>query len=81
LVVVDEAGYRQAQLYASARLVDNPGDYFSLLEKAIGRSTNTNDMIPYMEIKNAGGPVVIELTPKHNIAFRPGEGLSEQTFS
>lgn len=78
-VVVDEIDYHQVQLYAEATIVDNPGDYIPLIKKAIeAHSENTNEMIPYNDIKNEGNnPVVIQLMPKNSKRFRSGEGLTE----
>lgn len=82
-VIADNTKYNQIQLYATARIVDNPGDYIPLLEKAIeAHSVKTNEMIPYMNIKNEGNtPVVLELTPKNSKVFEPSTGLTVQKHS
>ncbi len=82
-VVVDDATYRQAQMYATAKFVNNPGDYFPLLEQAIASyKLKTHELIPYMNIKTEGiAPVVIELTIHTNKHFSSGEGLVEQKLT
>lgn len=82
LVVADDIEYRQAQLYATARIIDNPEMYMPLLDKVIDEhSKKTDSLIPYMDINNEGGPIMIELTPLKNVHFSSGSGLSEQQFS
>lgn len=83
LVVSNTVDYQQAQLYATAKIVEKPQDYLPLIEDAIAEySKKTNDFIPYMHITTEGlAPVVIELTPKRNKSYRPSEGLVEQDLS
>lgn len=79
-VTANEIAYQQVQLYADAKIVNNPADYLPLLESTIRKySLQTNYTIPYDEIKNEGhGPVVIELKPTRVKFFKSGEGLVEQ---
>lgn len=79
-VIADPIHYHQAQLYATAKIVDNPGEFLPLVENVIKQySENTEDFIPYVHIKNEGeAPVILELTLKNNRSYQPSEGLIDK---
>ncbi len=79
-VVADPIHYHQAQLYATAKIVDNPGEFLPLVENVIKQySEKTEDFIPYVHIKNEGeAPVILELTLKNNRSYQPSEGLIDK---
>lgn len=76
-VIADPIHYHQAQLYATAKIAENPGDYLPLVEEVIKKySEKTEDFIPYVHIKNEGdAPVILELRLKQNRSYQPDEGL------
>ncbi len=81
-VVADQINYHQAQLYGTAKIVSNPDEYLPLIVKNIElHSHKTDSMVPYMDIEDEGGPVVIEMIPTKNIHFSSGAGLGEQQFN
>ncbi|MFO0862197.1 MAG: pyridoxamine 5'-phosphate oxidase family protein [Candidatus Saccharibacteria bacterium] len=79
-VIADPIHYHQAQLYATAKIAENPGDYLPLVEEVIKKySERTEDFIPYVHIKNEGdAPVILELTLKQNRSYQPDEGLVDK---
>jgi len=82
LVVADDVEYKQAQLYAIAKIIDNPDMYMPLLEEVFSKHAKDNDtLVPYMYINDEGGPVMIELTPQKNVHFSTDGGLVEQKLN
>jgi nitroimidazol reductase NimA-like FMN-containing flavoprotein (pyridoxamine 5'-phosphate oxidase superfamily) len=80
-VVADPMDYRQVQLYCTAKVVPNPGEYIPLLGEVIAKhSLKAHQTVSPVNIWAHGThPVVIELTPQHEKNFRIGAVATERT--
>ena len=80
LVVSDHTNYRQAQVYATAKIIEDPSELLKLLENVINKEEviKSDYLIPYMYIESEGSaPVVVEMEPKSIRLFQPETGITQ----